>query len=53
MIKCPNCGSTAQVRFDRVADTFNDDCHIDIYKCGCGCVFEAIYELREVNVREE
>jgi hypothetical protein len=33
MIKCPNCGSTAQVRlilvkYDR-----------DEYKCGCGCRF--------------
>ena len=41
MIKCPNCGSTAQVRVIDVE--FGDDPCVAIryktYKCGCGRIF--------------
>ena len=33
MIKCPNCGSTAQVRMTLIKYDREE------YKCGCGCHF--------------
>ena len=40
--KCPNCGSTAQVREDDVEQTENG---LNIsYSCGCGCKFKKIFE---------
>ena len=35
MIKCPNCGSTAQVKLFDFAIDCNDNCY-GLYKCGCG-----------------
>ena len=39
MIKCPNCGSTAQVRetFSNFSTALNAQCNS--YQCGCGCLF--------------
>jgi transposase-like protein len=41
MIKCPNCGSTAQVKVIEVE--FEDDpfdvIRYKTYKCGCGRIF--------------
>ena len=39
MIKCPNCGSTAQVRetFSNWSTILNASCKA--YECGCGCLF--------------
>ena len=37
MIRCPNCGSTAQVREIPKADVNTNTVS---YKCGCGCHFE-------------
>jgi hypothetical protein len=41
MIKCPNCGSTAQVKY--LKRTFEEDgdsiCVIRKYQCGCGEIF--------------
>ena len=39
MIKCPNCGSTAQVReiFSNYSTSIKAQCNS--YKCGCGCLF--------------
>ena len=34
MIKCPNCGSTAQPR--RLGSTESENTVIEIYECGCG-----------------
>ena len=51
-IKCPNCGSTSQPELvweDR------DSCgtkKIKEYICGCGCKFEAIFELKETKILE-
>ena len=52
IIKCPNCGSFAQVQLmweDRVkyADTKTKK-----YKCGCGCIFEVIFKIAEINILE-
>ena len=39
MIKCPNCGSTAQVRetFSNYSTSLEAQCNS--YQCGCGCLF--------------
>lgn len=41
MIKCPNCGSTAQVKY--LKGKFEEDgeqiCAIRKYRCGCGEIF--------------
>jgi hypothetical protein len=43
-IKCPNCGSTAQVRLSKTE--YNEDGWtievIRIYTCGCGCKFKGV-----------
>lgn len=51
MTRCPNCGSSAQVR---VTDTeyIENGWEIEVihtYKCGCGCVFigTACYQCQE------
>lgn len=37
MVKCPNCGSTAQMK--RVAIDYVTFSHaIEVWRCGCGCV---------------
>lgn len=49
MIKCPHCGSTAQVK--RIGNTTTSDNKMffcEVYECGCGCRFEALYP-REVG----
>lgn len=39
MTKCPNCGSTAQVR-ENIPFTTPDGEYINAdYVCGCGCYF--------------
>jgi transcription initiation factor TFIIIB Brf1 subunit/transcription initiation factor TFIIB len=43
MIKCPNCGSTAQVKKDLEITQNkrrNSETKIVFYSCGCGCEFE-------------
>lgn len=42
MVKCPYCGSTAQVKIEAIAIVTYIllDC-----KCGCGCRFHASYNL--------
>ena len=39
MIKCPNCGSTAQIKW--LKTDFQENgwtiIRIDTYQCGCGC----------------
>lgn len=39
--KCPNCGSTSQVREDDI-DQFEKEI-IFSYSCGCGCKFTERY----------
>ena len=52
-IKCPNCGSTAQVEL-----VWEDRSSYDIkktkeYICGCGCHFEVIFKAVEVNILKD
>ena len=50
MNRCPNCGSTAQVRlvWQDLGLLFQQHCKK--FKCGCGCRFVAIYELTDIKV---
>ena len=49
MIKCPNCGSTAQVEIKAVAIVKRIllDC-----KCGCGCHFHTSYNIDDYESTE-
>lgn len=60
MIKCPHCGSTAQVRF--IDSEFMEESSVEVlcisaYKCGCGTYFKTgkVYtsEDEEVVIEEE
>lgn len=51
-MKCPNCGSTAQVRIDDYETYVGRDV-VSVYlnyKCGCGCLFTS---RLEINRNEE
>lgn len=47
MIKCPNCGSTAQPR--KIDQRECALTKIEKYKCGCGCNFSAVWELKQIH----
>ena len=52
-IKCPNCGSSAQIKLvwedrDSYIPTKTKE-----YTCGCGCRFEAIFEVKKINILAE
>ena len=44
-MRCPNCGSTAQVR-STGAPTLSDNGSVltETFTCGCGCYFDTDYE---------
>ena len=42
-IKCMNCGSTAQIRQEKI-QFFENNAHV-YYNCGCGTRFVRVYEL--------
>lgn len=49
LIKCPNCGSTAQVSLmwestDKYGAKFERE-----YVCGCGCLFNVLYKAVEIK----
>lgn len=49
MIKCPNCGSSAQV----VCEWHDKSLYHEIkaeYSCGCGCTFEVTFEPAEPKI---
>lgn len=52
-IKCPNCGSTAQVELTRKDWDDYSATKTNEYECGCGCHFEVIFEAKEVNILKE
>lgn len=47
---CPRCGSTAQVKFIRGYNFPSVEDYVAEYECGCGCKFEEVYEMKEVNI---
>ena len=52
MVKCPNCGSTAQPELVYLDSTSNRTEKKDDYICGCGCRFTARYLLVETEILE-
>lgn len=52
-IKCPNCGSTAQVELVWEDRSSYDTKKVKEYVCGCGCHFEAVFTLTETKILEE
>lgn len=49
-IKCPNCGSAAQVK--RIHEDRNPNWKQkkDVYECGCGQQFEIIFYMTDCNL---
>ena len=50
MLRCPHCGTTAQVRLvweDR--DDYGTK-KIKEFVCGCGCHFEVIFRATDINI---
>lgn len=48
MVKCPHCGSTAQVKpRDKIQISNNHLYIIDPYICGCGCQFDVLHSREE------
>lgn len=45
MIKCPNCGSTAQVKLEPTASLSRNQQYLTLgCECGCGCGFTVDYK---------
>ena len=49
-INCPVCGSTAQVELVWEDRSNYSKRRYNEYQCGCGCRFEAMFELKKINV---
>ena len=50
MIKCPYCGSTAQVQLVWHDNYSQTDFHDYEYECGCGCLFEVKFKIESINI---
>lgn len=49
-MKCPNCGSTAQVGLLwESTDKYNNEITRE-YDCGCGCCFTVTYEVKNIKI---
>lgn len=53
VIKCPNCGSTAQVGWVWGSDTPYSGKFEHDYVCGCGCEFTVVYTATQTIVTKE
>ena len=52
MIRCPNCGSTAQVKF--LSDyQYTDTLYMKKYECGCGATIIENFERKNMLVYTE
>ena len=48
MVKCPYCGSSAQVK-ENIPFISKEGQYIDMkYKCGCGCYFDTENDLENL-----
>lgn len=47
MVKCPNCNSTAQVRYGAPVLSDNKAIITLSCECGCGCHFDLSYEVND------
>ena len=52
-VKCPKCGSTAQLQLLWEDHYDYSTTHIKEYKCGCGCHFEIVSEYSRTNIYED
>ena len=50
MIKCPNCGSTAQVGWVWGDDNIYSMVRENDFVCGCGCEFTIRYEAATIEI---
>lgn len=50
MIKCPNCGSSAQVTCIWVDTDLYTSAQYKEYECGCGCHFLATFEHTKTEI---
>lgn len=47
-IKCPHCGSTAQVKLSPTARLSDNQAYLTLgAECGCGCNFTVSYNISE------
>lgn len=53
MIKCPNCGSTAQIKNVWMDGEIPTEDKYAEYKCGCGCRFIITYTVSDIKVVKE
>ena len=49
MVKCPNCGSTAQVKINKPILSIDSKYVNTTCKCGCGCLFTLEHELSDYD----
>lgn len=48
MVKCPHCGSTAQVKLNNTAVLSDNQAYLTLgAECGCGCQFTLDYYVPE------
>ena len=53
MIRCPNCGSTAQIRLKWADGEMQTNEIYKEYECGCGCAFIVTYKITDVKILNE
>lgn len=53
MIKCPNCGSTAQVKCTYFDEEKYASTHYREFKCGCGCEFLITFEIKKIEIKKK
>lgn len=52
-VKCPKCGSTAQVELTWIDTDSYSTTTIKEYECGCGCAFECCFDLAHTKILNE
>ena len=52
-MKCPNCGSSAQVRLVWEDEDLPTHYRYKAYQCGCGCRFKVTYGLVNIKILKD
>lgn len=52
-IKCPNCGSSAQLECVYLDTDSYDTEKTDDFVCGCGCVFSVTFKVVSVDIQNQ
>ena len=50
MLRCPNCGSTAQLRLTWQDEEAPTRYIYKEYRCGCGTCFQVEYEVSQIKI---